>query len=66
LQKERVHISKKLAAKPKFVSVRTEDTEKDMPNDIKAPNKIMPCFLSILTMATILNDELIEHEENKY
>jgi len=49
----RAHFSRKLGTKPRFIKVRTKDMEKDMPNDINAPNKIVEYLLPIFITATV-------------
>jgi len=43
----RSHFSRKLETKPKFVKVRINDIEKDIPNDINNPNRIVEYLLFI-------------------
>jgi len=49
----RIHFSRKSGTKPRFIKVRTIDMEKDMPNDINAPNRIVEYLLSIFKALTI-------------
>lgn len=51
--KERNHLSKKSGTKPKFTMVRIKDMEKDMPKDMKTPNRIVAYFLFIFNLTTI-------------